>query len=259
MAGPILTPALVALRAGFNTAAPNRDKTSDGWIGDTAHQAEVSGHNPDDTAGVRAEYSDSDSIPEVRAVDVDADLRQPGLSMALVIQRILSTPADLARLRYIIFCPPTGPLGTSVPTIWSRNSGWKPVRYTGSNRHDKHAHFSGDPNTDTDARTWSVAQMGAAMSEYTDSGEFAIDAKVSWELTCLLGNLDSVTWKDPTTKTNRTTNNNLKAYLVAQFGALLKANAELVQRVAELEGKIGGTTGTLTVSGGSITVVGAGQ
>jgi len=161
MTTPVLTKALTSLRSGFNTAFPTRDKSSDGWIGDTAHQAEVSGHNPDDTAGVAAEYSDADLIAEVRAIDVDKDLNVPGVTMYDVIRRILATPADVARLRYIIFCPPSGPLGAGVPTIWSRNTGWKPVKYVGSNPHDKHAHFSGDPNTDDDARPWSVAQMGS--------------------------------------------------------------------------------------------------
>lgn len=159
----ILTPALASLRAGFNTAFPNRDKTSDGWIGDPAHQAETSGHNPDDTDGVRAEYSDTDTIAEVRAIDVDKDLNA-GVTMYDVIRRILATPADLARLRYIIFCPPSGPLGANVPTIWSRSNGWKPARYYGSNPHDKHCHLSGDQGTDNDAAAWSVAQMGDDMS-----------------------------------------------------------------------------------------------
>lgn len=163
MATPVLTKALTALRAGFNTAFPDRDKTSDGWIGDAAHQLHVSGHNPDDTVGSLAEYSDADTIPEVRAIDVDADLRHPGVTMYDVIRRILATPEDLARLRYIIFCPPSGPLGANVPTIWSRNSGWRPVAYTGASPHNEHAHFSGDPNTDDDDRPWVVAQMGDDM------------------------------------------------------------------------------------------------
>lgn len=160
MTTPVLTAALTRLRADFDAAFPARDRASDGWIGDAAHQAEVSGHNPDDTAGVTAEYADADTKPEVRAIDVDADLRTPGVTMYDVIRRILATPADLARLRYIIFCPPSGPFGANVPTIWSKSNGWAPRRYTGASPHNEHAHFSGDPLSDEDASPWSVNGFG---------------------------------------------------------------------------------------------------
>lgn len=152
MTAPILTPALVALRHGFDVASPGRDRTTDGWIGNAAHQLEVSGHNPDDTPGVRAEYSDSDSIPEVRAIDVDVDLRA-SFTMQDVINRILLTPNDLRRLRYIIFNR----------TIWSRNGGWVGNTYSGTDPHTNHAHFSGDPLTDNDSSPWSVEQFGDTM------------------------------------------------------------------------------------------------
>lgn len=147
--GPVLTAALSALRAGFNHAFPDRDHTTDGWIGDAAHQAEVSGHNPDDTVGVRAEYSDADTKPEVRAIDVDTDLRSPLYSMQDVIDRILVTPNDLMRLKYIIFNR----------TIWSKNNGWRPAEYTGIDPHTGHAHFSGDPLYDENDTAWSVEDM----------------------------------------------------------------------------------------------------
>jgi hypothetical protein len=141
----IVTPALARLMADFRTAFPNKDRSSDGTIGDAAHQAETSGHNPDDTAGSRAEYSDADTTAEVRAVDADDDLRDPrGVTMEDVVQRMLRTPADLARLMYIIYNR----------RIWRRRNGWRQETYTGSNPHDKHAHFSGDPARDDDAAPW---------------------------------------------------------------------------------------------------------
>lgn len=185
MTTPVLTVALTALRSGFDTAFPSRDRTTDGWIGDTAHSEHVSGHNPDDTAGSLAEYSDADTKPEVRAVDVDKDLNTPGVTMYDVIRAILATPADLNRLRYIIFCPPSGPLGADVPTEWSRSAGWKPVAYTGSSRHDHHAHFSGDPNTDEDGRPWQSV-LGFTREEALKTPFFQVtgDAKV-WYLSPL--------------------------------------------------------------------------
>lgn len=161
-AAPILASALARLREDFNTAFPGRDKASDGWIGDTAHQAETSDHNPDDTVGVSAGQSDADTIAEVRAIDIDSDLRYPGVTFYDVVKRLLATPADLARLKYIIYCPPKGgPFGDDVPTIWRRNNNWQPERYTGVSPHREHGHLSGYAPADNDNAPWSVAQMGA--------------------------------------------------------------------------------------------------
>lgn len=154
---PVLTAALTALRDGFNQAFPYRDHASDGWIGDAAHQATVSGHNPDDTAGVTAEYSDADTKPEVRAIDVDSDLNCPGVTMQDVVNRILATPNDLMRLRYIIYNR----------VIWSKTNGWRPAEYTGLSPHIEHAHFSGDPLYDENNGEWSVATLGDDMT-YTE-------------------------------------------------------------------------------------------
>jgi hypothetical protein len=151
---PRLTDSLALLRLAFDSRWPNRSRTSDGWIGDTAHQAEVSGHNPDDTAGVRAEYSDTDTIPEVRAIDVTRD--DATFDMHGVIDSILHTPADLTKLKYMIF----------ERTQWSRSNGWKPVAYVGASAHDEHAHFSGDPAHDADTTEWlSVINYGHGKDE----------------------------------------------------------------------------------------------
>jgi hypothetical protein len=54
----------VVLRDQTNKRWPGRDKRSDGWIGDKAHQARKSDHNPD-------------SRGFVHAIDIDADLLGP--------------------------------------------------------------------------------------------------------------------------------------------------------------------------------------
>jgi hypothetical protein len=136
----VLTKQLQAWRDQINHFFPNRDKTSDGTIGDTAHQAESSGHNPDLTAN--AEYEDGDSKDEVRAMDTDADTGDPNVSMEDVVQHLLrlARAGKLTFIRYIIFNR----------RIWSASNGWAQQTYTGSNPHDKHMHMSGAYNQASD-------------------------------------------------------------------------------------------------------------
>lgn len=142
-AAPVLTRGLTSWRSEINEVFPTRDKESDGWIGDQRHQAGSSGHNPDITGN--AEYKDHDSKNEVRAIDVDKDLRNPKYSMEQLIQWLVTRArAGLyVPFRYFIF---NG-------RIWSRSDGWKTRKYNGPNKHDKHAHFSGDYNQQADEWT----------------------------------------------------------------------------------------------------------
>jgi hypothetical protein len=116
-----LVPCLDALRSEFNRNFSRRDKASDGWIGDPAHQASSSDHNPDERG-------------YVHAIDVDEDLRAPGATMRECVEEVVRrhrTGAD-NRLTYVIYDR----------TIWSASNDWRPRDYSGSNPHDKHAHFS---------------------------------------------------------------------------------------------------------------------
>jgi hypothetical protein len=132
----VLTTSLTRLRNDFNDRFPSRDKASDGWIGDSAHEDTTSGHNPDESGG--GEYEDSDSKDEVRAIDLDDDLRDSG-------------GVTIKRLKYMIYNR----------RIASRSNGWRWQTYTGSNPHDKHGHISGDPVYDEDAAEFtSVTQIG---------------------------------------------------------------------------------------------------
>jgi hypothetical protein len=132
MADWVVVPCLVRLRAEFNTIAPDRDKASDGTIGDAAHSS-ASDHTPDEISDA-LRGKDPDSVNEVHALDVDADLRVPGLSMERVVQHLLERCRAGAenRLRYIIFNR----------RIWSESNDWRQQAYTGPNPHDEHAHFS---------------------------------------------------------------------------------------------------------------------
>jgi hypothetical protein len=81
MSSWVVVPNLITLRAEFDAVAPGRDRSSDGTIGDDAHQGEKSDHNPDETGATS--HEDTDSINEVHALDVDASGPWPdGMTMA---------------------------------------------------------------------------------------------------------------------------------------------------------------------------------
>jgi len=50
----VLVPGGVVLRDQLNRKYPKRDKRSDGWVGDSAHSARKSDHNPDSKGRVHA-------------------------------------------------------------------------------------------------------------------------------------------------------------------------------------------------------------
>lgn len=63
---PRLSKAAIQLREQFDDTYPDRDRRSDGWIGDTRHASRPSDHNPDPKTGV------------VRAIDIDRDVHKGG-------------------------------------------------------------------------------------------------------------------------------------------------------------------------------------
>lgn len=107
-----LAPSLKQLRDEINAAHPNRDKASDGWIGDPSHQARVSDHNPD--------YADGGVV---RAIDVDKD----GIDVAKLMQVLKGD----SRVNYFIF---NGKIYGA--------SKFAARTYTGTNKHTKHIHIS---------------------------------------------------------------------------------------------------------------------
>lgn len=157
MAAWVLVPCLYALRAEVNTLAPNRDKRSDGTIGDARHQKHVSDHNDDEIGKVPVK--DADNVHEVHALDLDADLREPGLTMGTVIAFIVDRcrTGEEKRLTNIIWDR----------TIWSADNGWKPRVYKGDNPHTEHAHLSASYNTRYEASTasWHLEDIPVALTE----------------------------------------------------------------------------------------------
>lgn len=196
----------------FDTAFPNRDHTTDGTYPDPDHMTRVSGHNPDDTIGVQAEYSDVDTKPEVRAGDVDVNLRAADgttdvVKMQQVLDRIIATPADVARLKYIIFNH----------RIASRNTGWAWKPYDGTDPHTNHAHLSGDPlHDENDAPYTSILSFGGDMSpreQYIQHViNYRIDAIIHMRPSCVV---PAFTASDSSRFPGFTENNDLAAAIRA--------------------------------------------
>jgi hypothetical protein len=136
---PKLCKAGQQLRLQVDDSFPDRDRTSDGWIGDTRHQARPSDHNPDEQ-GI------------VRAIDIDRDLSgkaKPDLMPDLADQIRLCAKSD-KRISYIIF---NGRIASSKKS-WA----WRP--YDGINKHNHHCHVSFTKAGDTDSSFFNIAMLG---------------------------------------------------------------------------------------------------
>jgi hypothetical protein len=138
---PKLSRAAIQLREQFDDAFSDRDRTSDGWIGDTRHGARKSDHNPDAQGWVRA-------------IDVDRDLSgkaKPDLMPDLVDQiRAACKKGSEKRVAYIIFDG----------SICSPILRWKWRKYTGANKHTHHAHFSFKKEADLRGEFYQIPMLG---------------------------------------------------------------------------------------------------
>lgn len=96
---------------------PNRDRSSDGWIGDQSHAQT----GPPEQGG-------SDHNENRRGIVDGLDVDVDGIHVPTVIASMLVHPST----RYVIFRR----------RIMSSQRGFLPVAYTGKNAHDKHMHRS---------------------------------------------------------------------------------------------------------------------
>lgn len=137
-----LSKGLAKLRTQVNTRFPNRDTASDGWIGDAAHSARTSDHNPD-RHGI------------VHALDLDRDMGKPGTAEILVAQLVAygkSGRKGSGRLKYVIF----------EGRIYSKTYGFKSQPYKGSNPHNHHIHISATTASDTEGTAWPLPILQVA-------------------------------------------------------------------------------------------------
>ena len=140
---PKLSKAAIQLRQQFDDTFPSRDRTSDGWIGDTRHAARPSDHNPDANGWVRA-------------IDVDRDVSgksKPDLMPDIADQiRLLCKSKKERRITYIIFDG----------RIASSKKAWAWREYTGANKHNHHCHISFTQEADDDEAFFQVPMLGAS-------------------------------------------------------------------------------------------------
>jgi hypothetical protein len=140
---PKLCKAGQQLRLQVDDSYPDRDRASDGWIGDARHKSRPSDHTPDEQ-GI------------VRAVDLDRDLSgqaKPDLMPDLADQLRLCAKRGDKRIAYVIFNN----------KICSRKSLWRWVAYKGSNPHVKHCHVSFTKKGDTDGSFFNIPMIGGTV------------------------------------------------------------------------------------------------
>jgi hypothetical protein len=139
-----LSKAASQLREQIDDSFPDRDRASDGWIGDTRHAHRVSDHNPDVNGWVRA-------------IDIDRDLfkgSRPDIMPDLADQlRAACKSKSEKRISYIIFDG----------LIYSSILNWKPRKYTGANKHQKHVHISFKKEADNDGAFFQIPMLGASL------------------------------------------------------------------------------------------------
>lgn len=174
MATPHPSASIAALRRNILAVWPG---TTVYWIGDLAHQGSVSGHNPDDYTGVRAEMLDLDNDPEVRAIDAMIGPRFATTDGTRLVQA-LTKGADRIRLYYVIYRS----------TIYRRATGFRAESYGGAN-HNDHVHVSGHASDDHNGTDWvSVLALGDDMATVKQED---FDALI-WRVHALVNNLPAV-------------------------------------------------------------------
>lgn len=121
-----LVKAGVTLRNQLNDAYSNRDKRSDGWIGDSAHQARKSDHNPDKDGWVHA-------------IDIDENFG-PGWKKGTTAKEFADQLIQLARegkdggrLKYVVY-------ENAIASGTYKNKFW--VWRKGNWGHTQHIHVS---------------------------------------------------------------------------------------------------------------------
>lgn len=130
-----LNGALTRYRNAVNAAWPHRDKRSDGTIGDLAHQATNSDHNPDPDGSVDAWDMDNNIIPgDNRASDI------------IIYTILIPLFQKHESSQYWIY----------QRKIASRNDGWIVRPYNGSSPHEEHVHWNTRASKEESTKPWPI-------------------------------------------------------------------------------------------------------
>jgi hypothetical protein len=136
---PKLSKSVIQFREQADDAYPNRDRSSDGTLGDARHSAKKSDHNP----CVRTGY--------VRAFDLDASLDGKDATAHYLADQIRTHAKSSKRIAYVIFNK----------KIASKRTLWRWVKYRGTNPHTKHIHISFTQAGDEDRSFFQIPLLGA--------------------------------------------------------------------------------------------------
>jgi hypothetical protein len=150
MADFVVDKSLDVLLRQLNDYAPGRDKSSDGSIGDTAHQSRTSAHNPQDTAD-SADGNDPDN--QVDARDFTHDPAH-GADMGNMTEDIRKSRDP--RVELVIW---NSRQFSSYPT--SSRKAWEWGPYSGTNDHSRHAHVQVRDVGNDNTTPWKVFTMSA--------------------------------------------------------------------------------------------------
>jgi hypothetical protein len=175
-----LVPAGVTLRDQVNTAHPKRDKRSDGWIGDAAHQARASDHNPDKDGWVHA-------------LDIDEDLvatkaNAPARELADELVELARTGRDGGRIKYVVYEDQIAS-GTYKATFWT----WRGSGYG----HTEHVHVSFTDKAERDGSPFPLRCLGAQLWDghvpdpalVRRAHDLGAASTGTWRVACRLGDL----------------------------------------------------------------------
>jgi hypothetical protein len=136
---PFLSKAGETLRNQINASFPDRDKRSDGWIGDSRHAATKSDHNP---------ASNPPGI--VRAIDVDSDFRGAANNASYLADQLRILGKTDKRIAYVIFNKKI-----ASPILF-----WKWRVYKGIDPHISHLHISFTSLGDADDKPFNIPMLG---------------------------------------------------------------------------------------------------